>query len=99
MSVHNQKGSMIDFYNIRYFNQGDSTYNTAASLFTQSTGWATNTAVNELIARGIDKEKIVVGKAAASSHDPAAYMSASDLSNAIDAEYKANGWKTGVMIF
>ena len=54
MTVNQQAGSNIDFYNIRYFRQGNSVYNTATQLFNTSSGWASGTSVNELVAKGID---------------------------------------------
>ena len=44
--VNTNRGDKIDFYNIRYFDQGDSTYSDAASLFTTATGSSTLTSVN-----------------------------------------------------
>jgi len=45
---------MIDFYNIKYYNQGD----TYSSLFTDSNNYS----VQSLIDKGIPAEKIVIGK-------------------------------------
>jgi len=53
---------MIDFYNIQFYNQGSTAYNTYASLFTASTGVFSGTSVQEIIARGIPSNKIIVGK-------------------------------------
>ena len=101
LNVHKQRGDKIDFYNVRYFDQGDSTFNTAATLFTKSTGWAVKTSVKELIDKGIPSEKIVIGKPATSADTsaPASYMSPSALSTAISEGFSAHGWKTGVMIY
>jgi len=44
---------LIDFYNIKYYGQGSSIYNTFYTLFNVSSGWALNTAVNELVKKGI----------------------------------------------
>ena len=42
----------------------------------------------------------MIGKAAtATDGDASSYISPSELASAIDAEYKANGWKTGVMLY
>jgi hypothetical protein len=45
LSVNDQAGSLIDFYNLRYFNQYGTAYSSAQSLFQQSTGWAAKTAL------------------------------------------------------
>lgn len=84
---------------MRYFKQGNSAYNTGQSLFNTSSGWATSTSVNELIAKGIKGSKIVVGKPATKADDSFSFMSAEDLSAAIDVEYRSSGWKTGVMLY
>ena len=53
-----------------------------------------------MIAKGVQSDKIVIGKPATSTDaDTASYMSPTDLKNAIDAENQANGWRTGVMIY
>ena len=70
LKVNEEVGSMIDFYNIRYFNQGNSAYNTAHSLFKVSSGWATYTSVNQLVQKGVDRSKIVVGKPSTIGNPP-----------------------------
>jgi chitinase len=100
LTVNNQVGSLIDFYNVKYFSQSNSTYNTSQSLFNVSTGWALNTSVNQLIAKGISAKKIVVGKTAAPFNaDSASYMNATQLKAAIALEYRYNGWNTGLMLY
>ena len=46
LNVHSEVGNLIDFYNIKYYRQGSSTYNSYQTLFTRSTGWASKTSVN-----------------------------------------------------
>ena len=46
IKVHNEVGSMIDFYNIQFYNQQSSPYDTAHTLFNESGGWAHTTSVN-----------------------------------------------------
>jgi hypothetical protein len=62
LNVSKQVDNLIDLYNIKYYSQGSSTYNTSRGLFNVSSGWAKETAVNQLIAKGINPKKIVVGK-------------------------------------
>lgn len=62
LKIHKEVGDLIDFYNIQFYNQDSSTYDSFSSLFTQSNGWSTKTSVKELIANGIPSEKIVIGK-------------------------------------
>lgn len=100
LAVHQAVGSSIQFYNIQFYNQGSSPYNTPQTLFNVSGGWAAGTSVNEIIARGIPKEKIVVGKPATTSDANAdSYMSPSDIDKSLMAAYQHNQWKTGVMFW
>jgi chitinase len=46
LAVEKAVGSMIQFYNIQFYNQGTSPYNTAKTLFNSSGGWAPKTSVN-----------------------------------------------------
>ena len=44
--VHQMVGSKIDFYNVQFYNQDSSSYNTSQTLFNVSGGWAPGTSVN-----------------------------------------------------
>ena len=46
LAVDQAVGSMIQFYNIQFYNQGSTPYNTANLLFNSSGGWAPKTSVN-----------------------------------------------------
>jgi len=46
LAVEQAVGSMIQFYNIQFYNQGSTPYNTANLLFNSSGGWAPGTSVN-----------------------------------------------------
>jgi hypothetical protein len=71
---------MIQFYNVQFYNQGSTSYSTSNGLFNVSGGWAPGTSVNEIIAKGVPMNKIVVGKAATlGDADSASYMTASAL--------------------
>jgi chitinase len=62
ITVHNQVGNAIDFYNVIYYNQGTNAYNNYTQLFIQSSGALSGTSVTEIIARGVPSKKIIVGK-------------------------------------
>ena len=53
LKVHNQVGSMIDFYNVQFYNQGSSSYDTYDKLFFEAGGYFPTTSVSEMIASGI----------------------------------------------
>lgn len=46
LAVHQAVGSTIQFYNMQFYNQGSTSYNTSSSLFNVSGGWAPGTSVN-----------------------------------------------------
>ncbi len=52
----------MNFYNVKYYNQGTSKYATYEDIFTHSTGLYSNTSVQELVKSGIDVKKIIIGK-------------------------------------
>lgn len=90
---------MIQFYNVQFYNQGSTPYNTSAGLFNSSGGWAAGTSVNEIIAKGVIGSKIVVGKPATAADGGAGYMSGGSIGDALVANYRFNGWMAGVMFW
>ncbi len=99
LTVDQQVGSLIDFYNVQFYNQGKGVYDTAAGLFNVSGGWAPKTSINEIIASGVPKGKIVLGKPVTTKNARSGWMSSTDLNNAIKANFPYNGWNTGVMFW
>lgn len=97
MAVNQVAGSSISFYNIQFFNQLTTTYNSGQSLFNSSGGWAIGTSVNEIIRKGIPRNKVVVGKnALLNDGDPNSFMNSSSLSNAFISEFNSSRWNTGI---
>jgi len=45
-TVHRSVGNLIDFYNVQYYNQDTTRYDTYDTLLHNSNGWSTQTAVN-----------------------------------------------------
>jgi len=62
--VNNKVGNLIDFYNVQFYNQGDTRYDTYDELFLKATGTFSGTSIKELINRGVPAKKIVMGKPA-----------------------------------
>ncbi len=58
---------MIDFYNVQFYNQGETTYDSFEKLFVVSGGHFPGTSVKEICERGVPLNKIVVGKPALQS--------------------------------
>ena len=85
---------------MQFYNQEDSEYNTYNELFEHSTGFFSNTAVKEIIARGIPSEKIVVGKPATQNdaHNTG-YVDLVQLGEWSIQAYNEFGWFAGIMIW
>jgi chitinase len=62
VKVDKEVGSMIDFYNIQYYNQGQGMYEDCTSLFTGGGTTIAGTSVTEIINSGIPASKVIVGK-------------------------------------
>ena len=62
--MNNQVGSTIDFYNIQFYNQGGTTYDSYDTLFRKSNGWSTGTSVKQIIDSGVPRNKVFVCKPA-----------------------------------
>jgi len=62
LQVEQQAGSLIDFYNVQFYNQDTTGYDTYETLFVKADGWAAGSSVGEIHAAGIPLEKILVGK-------------------------------------
>ena len=59
MTVDKEVGKTIDFYNIQFYNQGDTKYDSYQTLFFESGSFFSGTSVKEIINRGINKNKII----------------------------------------
>ena len=100
VGVHEAVGSMIDFYNVQFYNQGNTQYNTYTELFTHSTGYFSTTSVQEIINRGIPSEKVVVGKPATSAEAVnTGYVDFTSLGNWGAQAYNSFGWSAGFMVW
>ena len=98
VTVHKEVGNLIDFYNVQFYNQGDTKYDSYEALFLQSGSFFSGTSVNEIIKRGIPSNKIVVGKPVTIA-DAAntGYVSSTDLGKWISTAYSSLRWYAGVM--
>lgn len=62
MKVNQDVGDLIDWYNVQYYNQEKTSYDSYEALFLTSNGFLSTTAVKEIVEKGIPLHKIVVGK-------------------------------------
>jgi chitinase len=99
LEVEKEVGNLIDFYNVQFYNQGTTSYDTYDSLFVKSNGWATTTSVKELIAQGIPAQKIVLGKPASSAGAVnSGFVNPTNLKSFIASAKNAGiNWNAGVM--
>lgn len=98
MKVHREVGQLIDFYNVQFYNQGDTTYDTYAKLFKASRGYFSGTSVMEIVNRGVPMEKIVVGKPASEAAAAnTGYVPENKIGNWVSRAKTEYGFETGVM--
>jgi chitinase len=98
LKVHSQVGSLIDWYNIQFYNQGANVYTDCNGLLTTSANAWPNTAVFQIAASGVPLSKIVIGKPATASDASNGFMSTSTLASCV-SQAKAKGWNGGVMVW
>ncbi|KAF9530432.1 glycoside hydrolase [Crepidotus variabilis] len=96
LKVHQQVGSLIDWYNIQFYNQGASEYTTCANLLTTSSNTWPQTAVFQIAANGVPLDKIVIGKPATASDSTNGFVSTSTLASCL-SQAKAKNWNGGAM--
>ncbi|KAJ7581133.1 glycoside hydrolase family 18 protein [Mycena floridula] len=95
LTVHNAVGSMIDWYNVQFYNQGVSEYTTCDNLLTTSSSTWPNSALFQIAASGVPLSKLVIGKPSAAG---GGFMSASTLATCLQSA-KAQGWTGGAMVW
>jgi len=96
LAVDKAVGSMIDWYNVQFYNQ-NSEYETCDGLLTKSSSAFPNSSVFEINKSGVPLDKIVIGKPANQADQTnGGFMSTGDLASCI-ATAKDKGWNAGVM--
>ncbi|KAI0705198.1 glycoside hydrolase family 18 protein [Cytidiella melzeri] len=98
LKVHSEVGSLIDWYNVQFYNQGTTEYTTCAGLLTTSSSTWPNSALFQISASGVPLSKLVIGKPATSSDASNGYMSTSTLASCV-SQAKNKGWTGGVMVW
>ncbi|XAO25541.1 hypothetical protein I312_104369 [Cryptococcus bacillisporus CA1280] len=99
VSIHQQVGGTIDFYNVQFYNQGADQYVTCETLVTDSGSEWPSTSVFEINSyTGVALDKIVIGKPLSANSASNGYMSASDLQVCV-GEAKEKGWNGGIMFW
>ncbi|KAJ7833469.1 glycoside hydrolase [Mycena leptocephala] len=98
LKVHASVGSLIDWYNVQFYNQGTSEYTTCDNLLTTSSSTWPGSAVFQIGASGVPLSKIVIGKPAGTGDGNSGFMSASTLATCL-ATAKNKGWTGGAMVW
>lgn len=98
--MNTQVGSTIDFYNVQFYNQGNSKYDTYSLLFLTSGGYFTGTSVKEIISKGIPAKKIVIGKPVTSNDvGNSGWMDLGILGDGALKAYTDMKWYGGIMLW
>ncbi|CDO76422.1 Glycoside Hydrolase Family 18 protein [Trametes cinnabarina] len=98
LTVDKNVGSLIDWYNVQFYNQ--QTYTDCESLLNTSTGPFTGSSLFEIAANGVSLNKLVIGKpgGASDANNGDGFIDPATLGTCID-QAKAKGWSAGVMAF
>ncbi|KAJ7242176.1 glycoside hydrolase superfamily [Mycena haematopus] len=96
LGVNAAVGSLIDWYNVQFYNQGASEYTTCAGLLTASSSTWPQSAVFQIAANGVPLNKIVIGKGATASDATNGYMDPGTLATCL-GQAKSQGWSAGAM--
>lgn len=97
MLLVNQKvGSLIDFYNVQFYNQGVTEYTTCAGLLTASSSVWPNTALFQIIAAGVSSQKVLIGKPGTAADATNGYVDENTLAGCV-SQAVGQGWHGGIM--
>ncbi|EPQ56341.1 glycoside hydrolase [Gloeophyllum trabeum ATCC 11539] len=98
LAVDKAVGSLIDWYNIQFYNQGTSEYTTCAGLLTTSSSTWPQSALFQIAANGVSLNKLVIGKPATTGDANNGYIDPSTLATCVQ-QAKNQGWSGGVMVW
>ncbi|KAM5540711.1 hypothetical protein V8D89_005742 [Ganoderma adspersum] len=96
VKINKSVGSLIDWYNVQFYNQG--LYGDCTSLLTKSGGAFPGSSLFEIPKHGIPLNKLVIGKPATAADGTNGYMSPAALGQCVK-KAKAKGWHGGVMVW
>ncbi|GLB41931.1 putative glycosyl hydrolase 18 family protein [Lyophyllum shimeji] len=98
LKVNQNVGDAIDWYNIQFYNQGQSEYADCNGLLNQSSDQWPKTSVFEIAGSGVPMNKLVIGKPAGNGEANNGIMAPGDLANCVQ-QAKSKGWNAGVMVW
>ncbi|KAJ7648016.1 glycoside hydrolase [Roridomyces roridus] len=95
LGVDQAVGSLIDWYNIQFYNQG-ADYTTCDGLLSTSSSQWPQSSVFQIAANGVTLNKLVIGKPALVADSTTGFMDAATLATCLSTA-KAQGWSAGAM--
>jgi len=98
IAVDKSVGSLIDWYNVQFYNQGATEYTTCAGLLTASSSTWPETALFQIAANGVSLNKLVIGKPGTTADANNGYIDPSTLATCV-SQAAAKGWNAGVMVW
>ncbi|KAK0488964.1 glycoside hydrolase family 18 protein [Armillaria novae-zelandiae] len=98
LKVHANVGSLIDWYNVQFYNQGATEYTTCAGLLTTSSSTWPQTALFQIANSGVPLAKLVIGKPATAGDAGSGFMTTSTLATCLQTA-KNQGWNGGAMVW
>ncbi|KAN0078083.1 carbohydrate-binding module family 5 protein [Tylopilus felleus] len=96
LAVDKSVGSLIDWYNVQFYNQGPTEYTTCDGLLTASSSAWPQSALFQIAANGVNQDKLLIGKPATTADANNGYIDPSTLAGCV-AQAAAKGWNAGVM--
>ncbi|KAJ3558300.1 hypothetical protein NP233_g11533 [Leucocoprinus birnbaumii] len=98
LKIHQSVGSMIDWYNVQFYNQGVNEYTTCDNLLTTSSNTWPQSSLFQISNNGVPLNKLVIGKPATSGDAGSGFISTSILATCVQ-QAKNKGWNGGVMVW
>jgi len=95
--VYQAASSSIDFFNVQFYNQGQSCYVDYNGVFVQSCGNFPGTSISEIHEMGIPLNALVLGKIVTSADGVSGYVAASTINSWVTQAASSLGWNTGIM--
>lgn len=98
-AVYNELSDILSFFNVQFYNQGSSCYESYDSLFNNGGGdcGLPGSSVAEINKAGVPLDKIVVGKPVHSGDAGDGYVDPSTLHNWFQQAQSSLGWNAGIM--
>ncbi|KAL9713573.1 hypothetical protein Ac2012v2_003184 [Leucoagaricus gongylophorus] len=98
LTIHQQVGDLIDWYNVQFYNQGTEEYVDCDGLLNDSSNVWPQSALFQIAASGIPLSKLVIGKPGTSGDASNGFISTSTLAQCVQ-QAKNRGWSAGVMVW